>query len=708
LTRRPEPEPAPPAVTPAGRGVQARDVVEYGAALVLAVLAAPAVLLLAALVKLTSRGPAFYAQTRLGRGGRPYRLYKLRTMAHDAEKLSGPQWSTPGGPRVTWLGRALRKSHLDELPQLWNVLKGEMALVGPRPERPEFVAVLKQAVPHYEERLLVRPGVTGLAQIQLPPDTDLESVRRKTAYDLYYLRTASLWLDLRIIFLTAFYAAGTKVFWPFRLLGMPRPEVIEGAYRERCARAPAAPAPAAPAAADIVEDIDLSPATAGGSPSSSDTLLDIDLGPQGVNGPPLPSSADTVVDIDLRNDPVRPNVLYLVHRLPYPPDKGDRIRAYHLLRFLSGRAAVHLACLADEPVPDEAVASLRRHCERVAVVRLGRRTRWATALGSLVCGGTVTEGAFRSAGLRAVLRQWAAETAFDGAVASASSMVPYLRLPEFRHVPAVIDLVDVDSQKWFDYAAASRRPLAWLYAAEGRRLRQLEGSLPSWARAVTLVSEAEADLYRAFCAPGEVRAVSNGVDLEYFRPQPRQAVEPACVFVGALDYRPNVDAACWFCQEVWPEVRRRRPGAELWLVGRKPATPVQRLAEVPGVRLVGQVPDVRPYVARAALAVVPLRIARGLQNKVLEALAMGKPVVASPQALAGLKPRTDAPALPARSPQEWVARVVRLLDDEGLRRDLGARGRAYVEEHHRWDTCLEAFEPLPCFAAPGPAARAVA
>jgi sugar transferase (PEP-CTERM/EpsH1 system associated) len=692
--------------------VQAKDVLEYTAALVLTALAAPVVLLLAALVKLTSSGPAFYSQTRLGRNGRPYRLYKLRTMAHDAEKLSGPQWSTPGDPRVTRLGRALRKSHLDELPQLWNVLKGDMGLVGPRPERPEFVAVLKQAVPHYEGRLLVRPGVTGLAQIQLPPDTDLESVCRKTAYDLYYLRTASLWLDLRIILLTAFYAAGTKVFWPFRLLGMPRPEVIEGAYRDRCAQSPPAPAPgAAPAAAaDTVMDIDLGAPAAGGLPpaGAGDTLVDIDLGPQADNGSPPASSADTVVDIDLRADPVRPNVLYVVHRVPYPPDKGDRIRAYHLLRFLSRRATVHLACLADEPVPAEAVAALRRHCERVAVVRLGRRTRWASALGSLVCGGTVTEGAFRSVGLRAVLRQWAAETAFDGAVASASSMVPYLRLPEFRHVPAVIDLVDVDSQKWFDYAAASRRPLAWLYAAEGRRLRRLEGSLPSWARAVTLVSEAEADLYRAFCERGAVHAVSNGVDLEYFRPQPRQAVEPACVFVGALDYRPNVDAACWFCEEVWPEVRRQRPGAEVWLVGRKPAPAVQRLTEVPGVRVVGQVPDVRPYVARAALAVVPLRIARGLQNKVLEALAMGKPVVASPQALAGLKPRTDAPALTARSPQEWVARVVRLLDDENLRRELGARGRAYVEEHHRWDTCLTPFESLPGFAGPGPAALAVA
>jgi len=249
------------------------------------IFAAPVILLLAALVKLTSSGPAFYSQTRLGKNGRPYRLYKLRTMAHDVEKLSGPRWSMPGDPRVTRLGRFLRTSHLDELPQLWNVLKGDMSLVGPRPERPEFVAPLKQAVPYYADRLLVRPGVTGLAQIHLPADTDLASVRRKVAYDLYYLQNVSLWLDVRIFFLTAFYAAGSKVFWPFRLLGMPSPEGIEGAYRDRCAQLPPPPAGAVPMPTP---------------PAATDTVVDIDLGARAEGSPPVaPTGADTLVDIAL-------------------------------------------------------------------------------------------------------------------------------------------------------------------------------------------------------------------------------------------------------------------------------------------------------------------------------------------------------------------------------------------------------------------------
>jgi sugar transferase (PEP-CTERM/EpsH1 system associated) len=271
-------------------------------------------------------------------------------------------------------------------------------------------------------------------------------------------------------------------------------------------------------------------------------------------------------------------------------------------------------------------------------------------------------------------------------------MAPYLRLPELRDLPAVVDLVDVDSQKWLDYAAAGG-PRAWLYRTEADRLRRLERGLASWARAVTVVSEAEAQVYRAFCPGGPVHVVTNGVDLEYFRPS-CGPVEPACVFVGALDYRPNVDAVCWFCAEVWSAVRRRRPDAGLYLVGRRPAPAVRRLAALPGVTVVGQVPDVRPYLGRAAVAVAPLHIARGVQNKVLEALAMGKAAVISPQCRAGLRVTPGAEVLVAGEPGEWVEAVLHLLEDPALRERLGQAGRRHVEEHCRWDRCLEPFDAL--------------
>jgi lipopolysaccharide/colanic/teichoic acid biosynthesis glycosyltransferase len=187
---------------------------DYCVGVLLLIASAPVLLICAVLIKLTSRGPVFYSQVRLGQFGQPYWIYKLRTMYHLCEAQSGPQWSLRGDVRITPLGRFLRRAHLDELPQLWNILRGEMSLVGPRPERPEFIPSLSQAIPLYTMRLAVRPGVTGLAQVQLPADTDMASVRAKVVYDLHYIHQANLWLDARILAATVFKVFGA----PFELL----------------------------------------------------------------------------------------------------------------------------------------------------------------------------------------------------------------------------------------------------------------------------------------------------------------------------------------------------------------------------------------------------------------------------------------------------------------------------------------------------------
>jgi lipopolysaccharide/colanic/teichoic acid biosynthesis glycosyltransferase len=204
---------------------------DFALSLTLLVLAAPVLLLAVVLVKLTSRGPAFYSQTRLGRYGKPYRIYKIRSMYHNCERRAGPQWATARDPRITPVGRFLRATHLDELPQLWNVLRGDMSLVGPRPERPEIAAALDRAIPHYSGRLLVRPGLGGLAQVQLPPDTDLASVRLKLAYDLYYVQHISLWLDLRVALATGLYLLRVPFSVARRLLHIPTGEPVERPYQ---------------------------------------------------------------------------------------------------------------------------------------------------------------------------------------------------------------------------------------------------------------------------------------------------------------------------------------------------------------------------------------------------------------------------------------------------------------------------------------------
>jgi len=204
--------------SPYWRGKRLMDLFLGG---ICSILALPAIGLAALLVKLTSRGPAFYSQVRLGMGGHPFSILKLRTMYHDCERQSGPCWSSPHDPRITPIGRFLRRLHIDELPQLWNVLRGEMSLVGPRPERPELIPSLERAIPGYRQRLEVRPGITGLAQLQLPPDTDLESVRRKLVCDLHYVYGFRTALDLAVLLCTVLYLFGVSFALSSRLLGIP-------------------------------------------------------------------------------------------------------------------------------------------------------------------------------------------------------------------------------------------------------------------------------------------------------------------------------------------------------------------------------------------------------------------------------------------------------------------------------------------------------
>jgi lipopolysaccharide/colanic/teichoic acid biosynthesis glycosyltransferase len=199
---------------------------DFVVAVVLLVLSLPFIALAALLVKLTSRGPVLYSQTRLGLHGREFKIHKIRTMIHNCEHQSGPRWSTPGDPRITRVGRFLRATHIDELPQLWNVLRGEMSLVGPRPERPEFAYSLEALIPLYGERLIVRPGVTGLAQVQLPPDSDLEGVRRKLAYDLHYIQRLSFWLDVKIVLATVLKVFGARFITLRKILGFPNSDSV--------------------------------------------------------------------------------------------------------------------------------------------------------------------------------------------------------------------------------------------------------------------------------------------------------------------------------------------------------------------------------------------------------------------------------------------------------------------------------------------------
>jgi lipopolysaccharide/colanic/teichoic acid biosynthesis glycosyltransferase len=210
LRPTPPPPPAPPVPAAGGAVERVKAVADVTLAAGLLVASLPVVLGCMLLVRATSRGPAIYSQTRVGRGGRVFTLYKIRTMRHDCERQTGPRWSPPNDPRITLVGRVLRKLHLDELPQLWNVIRGDMSLIGPRPERPEIVARLREAVPGYDRRHAVKPGITGYAQVHLPPDTCLRSVKNKLVYDLYYIRHRCARMELYILLATGMKLLGLK------------------------------------------------------------------------------------------------------------------------------------------------------------------------------------------------------------------------------------------------------------------------------------------------------------------------------------------------------------------------------------------------------------------------------------------------------------------------------------------------------------------
>jgi sugar transferase (PEP-CTERM/EpsH1 system associated) len=369
--------------------------------------------------------------------------------------------------------------------------------------------------------------------------------------------------------------------------------------------------------------------------------------------------------------------------MPYPPDKGERVRAFHEIRALAPRFHLTLASLAHQRTRAADARALEGYCEKVLVAPAGGSLGLARGAVSLLAGGSVTDGYFRSRTLGRLIAEEAARRPFDLAMCYSSSTLAYALAAPAR--ARLADLVDVDSAKWSAYAADAPWPKRWLYRREAAGVARLERRALAECDAVVLVSAAEA---RSLAAEGgTVLAVSNGVDAEHFRPD---AVRPAdlgpkgLVFTGTMDYRPNVDGVCWFVREVWGELKRRHPALTFAIVGRDPTPAVRRLVQAPGIIVTGTVPDVRPYLAAAGVAVCPLRIARGIQNKILEAMSMGRAVVSSAQGLEGLELAAGAEVVQADSAEEWIARVGRLLASEEEQRSLGAAARRCVLERYTW------------------------
>jgi sugar transferase (PEP-CTERM/EpsH1 system associated) len=394
------------------------------------------------------------------------------------------------------------------------------------------------------------------------------------------------------------------------------------------------------------------------------------------------------------------NPLMLTHRFPYPPDRGDRVRAWGELEHLSARHSVWLACVEREAPRAAHLAHVRHRCRDVAVFVRSAPACLLRGGFSLLGGHSLTEGYFSNQRLVRRLRDWSASTRFDAVLTFSSAMAPYAaRVAAPRRV---LDMNDADSFKWHVYAQQGQPPLSWLYGLEARRLARAEAR---WARGQDvslLVNARERRRLEERMGSSRSAVVRTGVDVSRYAPVPIDSCsvddgppippEPVVGMLGSMSYAPNVRAVNWFGRHVWPEIKRSRPGARWLVVGSRPTRSVRRWHEPPAVTVTGFVPDVRPYLQAIRVFVDPVDEEIGVQTKLIEAMAAGKPAVVSPEAAAGIDYGNEPPFLLAATPEQYTRCVLRLLADDRLARRLAARARAVVEANYRVDDQVRLIE----------------
>jgi len=392
------------------------------------------------------------------------------------------------------------------------------------------------------------------------------------------------------------------------------------------------------------------------------------------------------------------DLLYLVHRIPYPPNKGDKIRSYHLLKHLAQSYTVHVGTFIDAEEDWQYAEALAKMAGG-EVKLLPLKPRWATlkSLYGFLSGEPLTLPYYRDAQMQRWVDTMLSQHPIKRALVYSSSMAQYL--VQHPQLQRVVDFVDIDSDKWRQYAEKKTWPMRWVYQREARKLFDYERRITHAFAASTFVSEAEVDLFKQLapdCAD-KVFGFSNGVDTDYFSPthnfpSPYAAEEAVLVFTGAMDYWANVEAVTWFANDVWPTVQRMHPAARFYIVGSRPTPAVQALGKRAGIVVTGGVPDTRPYIAHAAMAVAPLRIARGIQNKVLEAMAMAKPTLVTEQALEGIAALPGKELILANDVDTYVQQVCDVL--AGHYPSMGKSARERVLQDFSWVSHLGIVEQL--------------
>ena len=394
----------------------------------------------------------------------------------------------------------------------------------------------------------------------------------------------------------------------------------------------------------------------------------------------------------------RSDILFLAHRIPYPPDRGDKIRSWNLLKYLSRFGIVHLACFADDETDLAHRPALREALEGrlgQAHVELRSHAKALPSAKALLRHSPLSLALFDSPNLRGFVEQMLASGSIGTVFGFSGQMAQFV--PKGVKQRFIMDLGDVDSAKFAQYSRNGKGPMRWVYGREADLLFRFERATAERADVTTFVSEAEAALFRAQTGLSTIKAVSNGIDLNFFDPEAgfeRLPAEitgegPILLFTGQMDYAPNVDAVCWFAKQVLPLIDRAR----FVIAGRNPAAEVSKLANG-RVIVTGAVEDIRSWIDCADLIVAPLRIARGIQNKVLEAMAMAKPVVATRAAFEGIEATAGQDLIVADSPKVMAREIAALLSSSARAKAIGEAGRRRMMEAYSWEQRLAVLDEI--------------
>ncbi len=388
------------------------------------------------------------------------------------------------------------------------------------------------------------------------------------------------------------------------------------------------------------------------------------------------------------------NLVFLCHRVPYPPNKGERIRAFHQIRWLAERHDVHVLALADNAQEGAGAAELGKFCSSVEVFPSGGLAPRVRAALAAVSGRPLTPAFFYSSALARRARQIVLTARPSAVVACSSSTAQYA--PMFQGVPSLLDLIDVDSAKWSLYAEDARFPRSAVYRLEANRLQEYEKEQVARFDRVAVTTGRELEKLAAFSPTDNAFVLRQGIDVDAFSADQRaEAPVPTLVFTGQMDYLPNVAAVTHFGHRVFPRLRRRRPTLEFHIVGRRPSPAVQALTTIAGITVTGEVPEVAPYLDRAWVFVAPLRVSLGVPTKILEAMAARVPTVASEVAVRGLADggiQHGRDLLVAHDDGDLIDEIERLLSQQHLRERIGACGRRFVCRSYSWDHTARRLE----------------